>query len=413
MKSLFVSSLIGEIVAKISRLKGGHGSALPGLVVEKIDPNFLKKALNDLPYGVVVISGTNGKTTTTKIVVELLRAAGLEVFTNPSGSNFTRGVVSSAISEMRRGKLKADIAVLELDEAHAVHFVSQVAPDYTLILNVLRDQLDRFGEIDTTAKLLQKVAAKTKKTVILNREDPLVLAMSADDKQFFGYSEKVAKFFPNDDEIYSEKKRSKKPKALITLDEVDDDLAIYNIGQAKLKLRGAHNALNAAAALSLVKVILRDNFNTNAMLKSLAKVEPAFGRGESFIIDGQPLELILVKNPSGFRISLASQNNPRAATMIAINDRHADGRDMSWLWDVDFSMFNEVEMVSGVRAFDMTLRLEYQNISAKEVEPDLKLALTDFLKSSSGQPKQIFASYTAMLDLRKMIKNMTKVEKQK
>ena len=149
------------------------------------------------------------------------------------------------------------------------------------------------------------------------------------------------------------------------------------------------------------------------MLKSLAKVEPAFGRGESFIIDGQPLELILVKNPSGFRISLASQNNPRAATMIAINDRHADGRDMSWLWDVDFSMFNEVEMVSGVRAFDMTLRLEYQNISAKEVEPDLKLALTDFLKSSSGQPKQIFASYTAMLDLRKMIKNMTKVEKQK
>nr|HMU12343.1 Mur ligase family protein [Candidatus Nanoperiomorbaceae bacterium] len=182
MKSLFLSSSLGKIVSKASRLRGGHGSALPGLVVEKVSPHFLRDALTNLPYGVVVISGTNGKTTTTKIVVELLRAAGLKVFTNPSGSNFTRGIASVAALEMRRGRLDADIAVVELDEAHAVHFVRQVPPKYSLILNVLRDQLDRFGEIDTTAKLLAKVADQTTGTVVLNREDPLVAAITANRK---------------------------------------------------------------------------------------------------------------------------------------------------------------------------------------------------------------------------------------
>ena len=157
MNSAFFISLLGKTVAKISRFRGGHGSALPGLIVEKLDPHFLAKTLATLPRGVAVISGTNGKTTTTKMVVELLRAAGLCVFTNDSGSNFTRGVASAAVREMRHGKLNYDIAVLELDEAHAVRFVREIKPDYALLLNVLRDQLDRFGEIDTTAKMLGEI----------------------------------------------------------------------------------------------------------------------------------------------------------------------------------------------------------------------------------------------------------------
>ena len=124
---MFLTSLIGKMILFLSRhLGGGHGSALPGLVVEKIKPKFLHKLLADLPRGVVVVSGTNGKTTTTKIIVELLRAKGMTVFTNPSGSNFTRGVISAALPVMKWGRLRADIAVLELDEAHAVHFVDQV-----------------------------------------------------------------------------------------------------------------------------------------------------------------------------------------------------------------------------------------------------------------------------------------------
>ncbi len=403
MKSLLLSSSLGKIVSKASRLRGGHGSALPGLVVEKVSPHFLRDTLTNLPYGVVVISGTNGKTTTTKIVVELLRAAGLKVFTNPSGSNFTRGIASVAALEMRRGRLDADIAVVELDEAHAVHFVRQVPPKYSLILNVLRDQLDRFGEIDTTAKLLAKVANQTTGTVVLNREDPLVAAITANRKVYFGYSGSVATLFPNDDELYSTKKRSSasQPDATVTLDELDGSTATFNIGSSELLLRGAHNALNAAAALALVREILGDKFEADESLAALSQVQPAFGRGESFTINGQPLELILVKNPSGFRISLASQNDPNAATMIAINDQYADGRDMSWLWDVDFSKLSSVAMISGVRAYDMALRLETSGINVGAVETDLTVAVDQFL---TDRPMQIYATYTAMLKIRKALK---------
>lgn len=394
------------MVAKASRLKGGHGSALPGLVVEKISPNFLRAALAHLPYGVVVISGTNGKTTTTKIVVELLRAAGLKVFTNPSGSNFTRGIASVAALEMKRGRLDADIAVVELDEAHAVHFVRQVPPKFSLILNVLRDQLDRFGEIDTTAKLLAKIADRTTGAVVLNREDPLVATIPAGRRVYFGYSESVARLFPNDDELYGSKRRARRDKldASITLDKLDGSLAQFNIGSSNLQLRGAHNALNAAAALALTREILGDKFNVERSLEDLSRVLPAFGRGESFTVNDQSLELILVKNPSGFRISLASQNNAKAATMIAINDQYADGRDMSWLWDVDFSRLPAVDMVSGIRGYDMALRLETGGVGVHAIETDLSLALDNFLAKSRDRPMQIYATYTAMLKLRKLLK---------
>lgn len=405
MKRLLFSSNLGKIVSKVSRLKGGHGSALPGLIVEKVAPNFLPQALADLPYGVAVISGTNGKTTTTKIVVELLRAAGLKVFTNPSGSNFTRGIASAAALQMKWGRLDADIAVVELDEAHAVHFARQVAPDYLLILNVLRDQLDRFGEIDTTAKLLAKVADCTTGTVILNREDPLVAPIPAMNRVYFGHSPNIASLFPNDDELYGNKvTKQSPPPAAITLDQLAGDQAMFNIGTAKLQLRGAHNALNSAAAMALVQVILRDRFDAQQSLVALANIQPAFGRGESFTVNGQSLELVLVKNPSGFRISLASQHDADAATMIAINDQYADGRDMSWLWDVDFSMLPQVAMVSGVRGYDMALRLVTNGSDVRATETDLDAALNTFLSGSRGRPAQIYATYTAMLKLRKLIK---------
>ena len=178
-------------------------------------------------------------------------------------------------------------------------------------------------------------------------------------------------------------------------------MATFNIGSSELLLRGAHNALNAAAALALVREILGDKFEADESLAALSQVQPAFGRGESFTINGQPLELILVKNPSGFRISLASQNDPNAATMIAINDQYADGRDMSWLWDVDFSKLSSVAMISGVRAYDMALRLETSGINVGAVETDLTVAVDQFL---TDRPMQIYATYTAMLKIRKALK---------
>ena len=166
------TTIVGKAVRALAQVRGG-GSALPGLFVETIDPDFIRRTLSGLSHGIVLISGTNGKTTTTKMVVELLEGQGMRVFTNRTGSNFTRGVAAALLGAVdAHGKLEADIAVLELDEAYAVHFVKTIRPSYCLLLNVMRDQLDRFGEIDATAQLLKTVAEHTTRGVVINRDDP-------------------------------------------------------------------------------------------------------------------------------------------------------------------------------------------------------------------------------------------------
>ncbi len=415
-------TLLGKAVRYVARLRGG-GSALPGLFVEKIDPSFIKRTLAQLPKGVVVISGTNGKTTTTKIAVELLESQGLKVFTNRTGSNFTRGVAAALLGEIdTRGNLDADIAVLELDEAHAVHFVKAVAPKYSLILNVMRDQLDRFGEIDATAKLLAQIAAHTTDTVILNREDPRVRAIASvlhsQEVRYFGLAPNLKDLFPSDDAMRSKEgeKTASLPQASVILKAFKDRHARFTIDnrtiETDLLLSGIYNIYNAAAALALVSEIVGNKLQIDTLSTQLASVQPAFGRGETLMIGGQPLELLLVKNPSGFRLSLQSFKPEGYATMIAINDHYADGRDMSWLWDVEFDDFKEqgVEMVAGIRAFDMALRLQYDEVPIAHITPQLTEALRAFLAENSDKPKHIFCTYTAMLALRRELGKITNVE---
>ena len=425
---LLIPTTIGKSVRHVSRLRGG-GSALPGLVVEKLDPNYLKKSLANLPFGVVVISGTNGKTTTTKIVVELLESAGLKVFTNKTGSNFTRGVIASMLAENNiSGKIKADIAVLELDEAHAIHFINQVQPRYSLLLNVMRDQLDRFGEVDYTASLLEKIAQKTTEKVITNREDTrLVQFTDKIDKNkldLFGLAPSLKDKFPNDDELYGDSTSSnlpvsvelssaKKHKASFTFYDYDSKKSpTKNTYSTSLKLEGIYNIFNATAALALVREILNNKISNEELVNNLGEIEPAFGRGETIMVNDTPLELVLVKNPAGFQLGLNSFSPKGYNTMIALNDAHADGRDLSWLWDVNFNLLKEgnIEMLSGIRAYDMALRLSYDDIPFKHVETDLKTALEKFLENSNDTPKRIFCSYTAMLEIRHSLEKITDVK---
>jgi UDP-N-acetylmuramyl tripeptide synthase len=411
--------VIGKMVRAVSRLRGG-GSALPGLVVEKIDPHFMSKTLQKLPLGVAVISGTNGKTTTTKIVTDLLEKQGLKVFTNKTGSNFTRGVVSAMLGDIKKFRFDFDIAVLELDEAHATKFVRQLKPSYTLLLNILRDQLDRFGEIDQTAKLLREVAQNTTKAVVLNREDPLVatIAFSLPRKikiVSYGFARKLADFFPNDDELYAHKTPKKSTaKADVELHSFTDSQATFEIQNknysTKIAIGGAHNLFNAAGALALVQTILGAKVDLRDLVSSLSQVKSAFGRGEKLTVANREVELILVKNPSGFRLSLKSQYRALADTMIAINDHYADGRDVSWLWDVDFRGLNRVSVVSGIRAYDMALRLQYDDVKFTQITPDLKKAVQELL-TSKNHHKQIFCTYTAMLQIRKYLSKLSKIER--
>lgn len=414
-------TILGKTVRRIAQLRGG-GSALPGLFVETIDPDFISRTLAQLSQGVIVISGTNGKTTTAKMVVELLESQDLKVFTNRTGSNFTRGVAAALLGEINvKGVLDADIAVLELDEAHAVHFVTKIPPRYSLLLNVMRDQLDRFGEIDATAAMLETIAGNTTEGVVLNREDPRVarIANVIDMKKinYFGLDPSLSTLFPSDDDLRSQlPSHSKKPIADVLLIKLDGQTATFTIDKkdvtTSLKLQGVYNIYNAAAALALVRLVVGKKVDDEKLITTLANVTPAFGRGETLIVGGQPLELVLVKNPSGFRLGLKSFSPDNYATMIAVNDNYADGRDMSWLWDVDFDSLRQhgVAELSGMRAYDMALRLQYDEIEFSHIETDLKKALRHFIASADDKPKRIYCTYTAMLGLRRELAKITKVE---
>ncbi|OZG61964.1 glutamate ligase [Bifidobacterium lemurum] len=461
----FATPLIGKTVRSLARLTRHGGSAFPGKIAERLDPGFLARTLAQLPHGVVLVSGTNGKTTTTRMVAMMLEDLGYKVFTNPTGSNFTRGVVSALLQEVDLGgRLDADIAVLELDEAYAVHFVRQVKPRYALLLNVMRDQLDRFGEIDNTARLLGHVAEATTGTVVLNREDPRVaklaeLVPGGTEVRYFGLADDLTRFFPSDDEMATTVAASASTAptvssaghgltADVTLMRVADHAATFAMDgetyETSVKLEGVYNLYNAAAALAIVRSVVRDAGQSSAvprsaaarqsghagrsvptrsgtaarsaadnsrLVRAVARVTPAFGRGEVIDVNGSPVELLLVKNPMGFRLSLASFAPEGCDTMIAINDEYADGRDMSWLWDVDFTSLRGtgVSMVSGVRAWDMALRLGYDEVPVETVEPDLESAVGAFVNANPGTPKHMYCTYTAMLAARAALGRVAKV----
>ena len=526
---------LGRAARLAARLRGGGsgGTALPGLVMEKTDPGFLRRTLDQLPLGVVVVSGTNGKTTTTKMVVELLTAQGLKVLTNRTGSNFVRGVLASLLTEVDAvGRLDADVAVLELDEAHAVRFVRRVRPRAALLLNVMRDQLDRFGEIDYTASLLHKVAAATTGVVVVNADDPRlsgpaffegVRARTA----AFGAGPGLRSLFVSDDDLRTGAAApgeapapggdaaddadagggagagggadaavdapaeasggspadgapapggasdsdapagsdpagdgagapaaegaaagaggapagAARPAPRVVLESLQDRGAVVRVDgtdhEVSFAIPGVHNQLNACAALALALEVLGERADVEKLLAALAHVRAAFGRGEVLTLDGRDVELSLVKNPAGFRMGLLTAEQAVRArgpetVMIAINDEYADGRDMSWLWDVDFTCLRGegVAVVTGVRAWDMALRLRYDEVPVGTVEPDLGRALTLLRRapgadvdsgsdapgtnagagSGAARPMRVFTTYTAMLALRARLGELTEVE---
>jgi UDP-N-acetylmuramyl tripeptide synthase len=412
-----VAVAAGRATRVITRLRGG-GSALPGLVAERVDPKFLSHALRGLPRGIVVVTGTNGKTTTTKMLAAVLRAHGLRVFSNPTGSNFTRGVISAMLGEVPvSGRLDADVAVLELDEAHALKFADAIRPTHALLLNVARDQLDRFAEIDYTADLLARLGERTTTAVVLNIDDTFVSRAAerlpdALAVRYFGVHPSIAARLP---ELQEADVRFEGDFAPPEPTDEDGLLKPHGerrfevrfgsevVGPLELQQRGLAAMINATAAASMARAVLGTDFDPARTAQSLAAVRPPFGRGEVIDVGGQPLELVLVKNPAGFTVALATYGGTPVATMVAINDDYADGRDVSWLYDVSFESLRErgVAVTSGVRAYDMALRLSYDDVAVAHVIPELDRALEAFLAGPAQEPRRIFCTYTAMMALRR------------
>lgn len=410
-----LSTFIGKTIKYLMRLRGG-GSALPGLVVEKIDPDYLKRTLEQLPMGAVVISGTNGKTTTTKIVSELLESSGLKVITNKTGSNFSRGIIATLLDYVDcQGRLDASIAVLELDEAWAVRFIEQVKPRYSLLLNVSEDQVDRFGGADTTAKMLEKIAFATTDTIVLNRDDSR-LSMIGDKLKsvktvFFGASRSIL----NDRSMEDDNKSS---PTRVT------DVELVSIEKSKITLRfdghdytavpalsGIHNFLNITAAVSLVRQILDADQDMNKIVSTIPTIQPAFGRGETLNINNQSLKLSLVKNLASFQATIDNLPERSKRTMLVINNHYADGKDISWLKKADFSNLQSVDVVSGICADEATNYLEERGVSIGRTISKPSEALDFFLRNENSDQKQLLCSYTAMIELRKLLSKYTSLKK--
>jgi UDP-N-acetylmuramyl tripeptide synthase len=409
---------LGKLTLLALRMIGRRGNALPGLVVEKVFPRYLARAMARLPEGVVVVTGTNGKTTTTKMVATVLSER-LRVLTNDTGSNFVRGAITATVEHASwSGRLPYDVAVFELDEAWAVRFVERVAPRRVLLLNVMRDQLDRFGEIDTTARLLGKVAAATTGHVVLNRDDERIAALAADTDaavSYYGVARELRELFPNDEELYGGPVHVSdlpaavelralpgrdRPAATIRIDGVDHEVV--------LRAEGPHNAQNAAGAAALAQSF---GFDPATIAAGLANVSPAFGRGQTFTVDARQVTLQLVKNPAGFRQTLRTLDaGAPAALVIAINDDYADGRDVSWLWDVDFTALGALPLrrsTSGTRAADMAVRLRYDDVDVDEIEPDLEKAMRLAVAAvEPGARVIVFSTYTAMWELHSVLQRI-------
>ena len=413
---------IGKLTLILLRLLGKRGSSFPGLVVEKVSDSFLAAHLSDLKGGVVVVSGTNGKTTTTKMISAIMSTK-YHVLTNPTGANFTRGIASSIVAEANWfGRLPHTAAVFELDEAWAVQFCRQVAPRGVLVTNVMRDQMDRFGEIDTTARMLGEVVSTATGFVVLNADDPRVRAMVDEAKAsvtFFGVGERLRSVFISDDELYVEDlatadKLAARPAPDFILEAVEPGkVSLVASGkpfEIGLQVFGSHNAQNATAALA---VAAEAGIPINKAIGALEQMRAAFGRGEYIDLNGRRILMQLVKNPGGFRYALmdVSTVSP-AGVLIVINDDYADGRDVSWLWDVDFTGLADYPLaVSGTRATDMELRLRYDGLDVQWCEPDLRASIARISREvPEGSTIVVCATYTAMFDMRAVLATMTEVE---
>lgn len=419
--------LLGKAISKVSKLaKKGSGSTWPGHIALKLNPNIINILVKKNPkLKIILIAGTNGKTTTTKLIQEILEQQGKKVFRNETGANLVNGIVSSFIKHAdTSGKLNFDIAIFETDENSLPHVLEHIRPFAVLLLNLFRDQLDRYGEVNTIAKKWQESLKKLSPETILvaNGDDPMLRFISENTglhSFYFGLDEKdmAQKEAGHDvDFLYCPNCKTK----LIFKKRSYSHMGIYECPGCKFAhkttatfdtlpnpLLGIFNKYNINAA----SLILQKGFGISeeSIIKSLLKFSPAFGRQEIIEYKGKKIFLLLSKNPTGFnqsiRAILEKDKNPNI--LLLLNDRIPDGRDISWIWDVEFEELKNAKniTISGDRAYDMGLRIKYIDFINYVVIENLNKALSDgILKTEDNDTLYVLATYSAMLDARKILK---------
>lgn len=371
---------LGKLISTLAKLfKLGSGGVWPGEVVLQLNKNFIRQMEDKLKHGSVVLSGTNGKTTTALMIASILRQAGYKVLHNHSGANLLNGIASSFITDADwRGRPRSEIGVFELDEANLPKALKNLTPEIVLLLNLSRDQLDRYGEVEIMLEKwnesLTKLPPETK--LIINRDNQRLARLN---KTIKGQ--------------------------IINYGLIDDQ------GQWPYPLIGQFNRLNTLAAVKTAQSL---GVKDQDIKRALNEFKPAFGRGEEFDIDKKKIKIFLTKNPASFNanLELILENLPQTSCLLFIlNDNIPDGRDVSWIYDIDPAKLkracdNKKIFVSGTRHLDMLLRLKYAGINYHECwySKDLeKMIKTMIQQTEKNELCLVLPTYSAMLESRKVL----------
>lgn len=417
--------LVGRAVRVAARLRGG-GSAIPGNIALKIDPGFLERTIARIPDGVVAVSGSNGKSTTTNMLAAIIRAHGLSVFTNPSGGNLPQGIASALLSEVSAGGhlRDVDIAILEVDEGYGTRLAELLKPRTVLLLNIQIDQLNRYHEPDRVAQMLARVAAASTEGLILNREDNFLVDLDARipaggrTVSFFGglpelvepASHGVASADRFDESTAAPGSRHAAvevvalngARATLAIESATDAAAPVTEVEVRLPARGLHYALDAAGAAAAARSVLGTRFRPELVGSALATLETVYGRGELLAVEGEQIEIIMMKNPASLQLNLDSLEEAPEQVFLAVDEGTPDP---SWIWDIDFSALDHVDGITGSKAWQFAVRLGYLGIPVGSVDLDVRAALKAFLalpKPSKGH-KVMILNYEQMMGIRKIL----------
>lgn len=450
VKKISIKSIISIISSKITIfltkkiLKGG--TTFPGKVALKIDKNILSKVSKG--YKVILITGTNGKTTTTSMIYNILKENKKNVITNNTGANLFPGIVTTFIDNYKFfGKTENPYAVIEVDEANLKYITKFINPEIITVTNLFRDQLDRYGEVYTTlSKILEGINLVPSSTLVLNGDESLLGNLNLPNKiEFYGFNASIGN--NKDIEINADAKFCKFCKSPYEYNHItynhlgdfyctgcgfkraplkysvtdileltaDDSTVKLNDLEVIISQSGVYNIYNALCAYAITKELGIDD---TTIKNSLQNQDSSFGRQENIIIDDKEVKIILVKNPAGYNQALDTLclNNDSFSAAFLLNDNYADGTDVSWIWDVDFEKLNTLNInevfISGVRCYDMAVRLKTANLNENNFIIDETFeGLTEKIKNSNNNKIYILATYTAMINFRKYLHSKGYIKK--
>ena len=424
----------------IKLLHRSSGTSFVGMMTLKVCPDFLAHCRKYIKNNAITISGTNGKTTTSGLVAHIFEENQNSIIHNVKGANMLTGIANVFALNIKPFK-RFDYAVIESDEAYLTKLYDYFKADYLLVTNLFRDQLDRYGELSTTASFIQNAIDKNKELkLILNADDPLVTNFGKGKNAIYYGFEEVEfcseihnatsnaptevfncicgkplqynkQFFAQEGHYYCAKCGFKRPepnyKGYVKIYSDYSELKIrYNDKdfEFKINLVGLYNAYNVLGAVACA---MENGIDYRTIKKAVSTYKSIFGRAERRIINGHKTLIQLIKNPTGASEVLKTVDLS-SNIVIAINDNYADGRDISWLWDSDFEQLKNAQklvITSGIRAKDMATRLKYAGIPQEKiiVEEDIKSAIALAAKSDNIEERiTILPSYTALLKISKM-----------